>query len=130
MKLALFFTIVLGVSSCGSDSGSGQNIEEICNIASQIGDVILDTDDSTGSLTLNKKLNVYVIESRSATTIKNGSPIGNFYVQGSNNQLTFEPNVTVDHVCLSGADNTILVPVGSGIKIDLDTGSGNSLAEY
>lgn len=132
MKYVLIAVILLGICSCSSDdnSNSSANVETICNTDPQVGDAILDTDDSTGSLELRKKFNVYVTSSRTSTTIIDGSPIGNFYVQGDNNQITFESNVTVDYVCLSGSDNTLLIPSGSGISIDRDTGSGNSIIEY
>ena len=130
MRNIIATMVLLSLIGCSSDDNSSVSIETICNTNQQAGDIILDTDDSTGSLELREKFNVYVTSSRTSKTILTGSPIGNLYVQGNNNQLTFEPNVTVDYVCVSGSDNTLLVPSDTRISIDRDTGSGNLLVEY
>ena len=130
MKYIFLALCIIGLSACSNGNDTSVNVETVCNIAPKAGDIILDTSDSTGSIELREKYNVYVASSRTSKTIISGSPIGNFYIQGDNNQLTFETNVTVDVVCMSGADNVLLVPSGSGIIIDMDTGLGNSLVEY
>lgn len=130
MKYIFLSLFIFLLCACSNGNDTSIDVETICNTAPVPGDIILDTSDSTGSLELRKKFNVYVTSTRISTTIISGSPIGNFYIQGDNNQITFEENVTVDVVCLSGADNSLLVPSDSGITIDMDTGLGNSLVQY
>ena len=130
IKNILAVVFLIGLCACSSDNGSTISVEIICNRDIQIGDIVLDIDDSAGSLELRDKYNVYVTSSRTSRTILDGSPIGTLHVQGDNNQLTFETNATVEYACMSGTDNTLLVPSGSGISIDRDTGSGNSIVEY
>ncbi|WP_455220904.1 hypothetical protein [Kaarinaea lacus] len=131
-KIKYIFVVltILSVNACSSNDGTSVDVEAICNVEPSSRDIIVNTDDGQESHGLNKKYNIYITANRSFVTILEGSPVGNLYLQGDNNILKFESNITVDVFCISGSDNTLLIPFDLEISVDLDTGQGNYVTGY
>ena len=129
MKIILFLAALLTLIACSGDD-SDNIVGAHCGQIDPLNDIIINVDDSYGSVEIRDTTDVAVTASRSTRTILEGSPIGDLYIAGNNNLLTFESNVTVEYICITGADNSIRVPAGSGVTVDRDSGSGNLVIEY
>lgn len=130
MKHILVISILICIVSCSNDGDTPLSYEEMCNLEPENRDVIIDTNDTYESHELRIKYNVYVTASRTSVRLVDGSLVGILKIEGDNNLITFEPNVSVDYLCTSGSDNTLSVPVNSGISIGFDSGTGNTVVEY
>lgn len=73
---------------------------------------------------------VYIRSNRSTITISSGSVLGDVLVEGSNCLITFEDPISIQRLDITGSDNVINVPASSGITINSDSGSGNTLIMY
>lgn len=130
MKYIFVALATFTVNACSSNDVATLDVETICKTEPKSRDIIVNTSDGQESHGLNKKYNIYITASRSSITILEGSPVGNLYVQGDNNILKFESNVTIDVFCMSGSDNTLLIPFDLEISVDQDTGRGNYVIGY
>jgi|GEM_PF-4326667 len=74
--------------------------------------------------------NVYIRSNRSNITILSGSVLGDVLLEGSNCLITFEDPIRINRLDLTGSDNVINVPASSGITINSDSGSGNTLIRF
>lgn len=70
---------------------------------------------------------LYIRSNRSTIIILSGSVLGNVLVEGRNCMITFEDPISIKKLDIEGSDNVINVPTSSGITINSDSGSGNSL---
>lgn len=130
MKNIIFLLVSLALFSCSSDDSSNQSGSATCGQIDQGNDIVVATNGVTSFITINQTRNVAITASGVSVTVTEGSPIGNLYVGGFNNQIKFEANVTVEYVCMSGSDNILLIPTGTTVTINNDTGSGNLVVVY
>ncbi len=118
MRISILLLLLLSLIGCSSD---GEN-----NLFTS---VELFINNSTFTVDEPGVIDLKITGDANTITIEAGNNIYDFELIGSNNLVTFQPTVSViGSFEITGSDNTIQIPIGSGITFNA-VGSGNMLIE-
>lgn len=120
--------LVAAASSCGTSDFVEDRLEFVEDTFDF--DHYITSDDTTITFRSGDGNNLFIRSNRSTITILSDSDLGDVFIEGDNCLVTFEHPISIESLNFEGSDNVVNVPIGSGITISSDSGSGNSLIQY